>query len=402
MAGQTVGIGIEGDEAFEEALARGNLGDGLLRVRDAGKRGEGVLAVGAIGEVFLESGLGGDFGAEEFRIMQCGDGTVPGFAGILDTEEFIFGAAGVLGVAVAPVREEDFAALQERELVGKLVIADVFKFRYREEAAGGSGVARNEGEFAVLGTFRGPLEGVRGLNGLAVFVDAEKAHIEVVAGIFEIIGIAAEERDALLRGEDEADVGVFLEAVEVIGAALVESDDVAAEPGLGERFFFDFGGDLAAGEHGGLAGGTDGDRGIYAQGDVFDGLENVELEIDALLFVGRGFRVESVAEIIVFFVGKFLDIVGADMVIGDDETITADEGAGAAVVETNRGQLQPIQKLVSYREPVRLFDSGARELVEEPHAFVGGAGQGQKQDNCGKKQDSTHLAHCHTGEGRGV
>ena len=132
VAGQTVGIGIEGDEAVEEALTRGNLGDGLLRVRDAGKRGEGVLAVGAIGEVFLESGLGGDFGAEEFRIMQCGDGTVPGFAGILDTEEFIFGAAGVLGVAVAPVREEDFAALQERELVGKLVIADVFKFWNRE------------------------------------------------------------------------------------------------------------------------------------------------------------------------------------------------------------------------------------------------------------------------------
>lgn len=83
VAGQTVGIGIEGDEAFEEALARGNLGDGLLRVRDAGKRGEGVLAVGAIGEVFLESGLGGDFGTEEFRIMQCGDGTVPGLAGVL-------------------------------------------------------------------------------------------------------------------------------------------------------------------------------------------------------------------------------------------------------------------------------------------------------------------------------
>ena len=74
-----------------------------------------------------------------------------------------------------------------------------------------------------------PLQVVLDLGRLAVLVDAEEADVEVVARILEVVRIAAEEGDLLLRGEDQAHVGVLLEAIEVILAALVERDDVAAQ-----------------------------------------------------------------------------------------------------------------------------------------------------------------------------
>ena len=57
---------------------------------------------------------------------------------------------------------------------------------------------------------------MRGPGGLAVLVGAEEADVEVVAGELEVVGVAAEEGDGELGGEDEADVGVFLVGVEVI------------------------------------------------------------------------------------------------------------------------------------------------------------------------------------------
>ena len=61
-----------------------------------------------------------------------------------------------------------------------------------------------------------PLQVVLDLGRLVVLVDAEEADVEVVARILEVVRVAAEEGDLLLRGEDQADVGVLLEAVEVV------------------------------------------------------------------------------------------------------------------------------------------------------------------------------------------
>ena len=56
------------------------------------------------------------------------------------------------------------------------------------------------------------------LGRLAVLVNAEEADVEVVAGILEVVRIAAEEGDRLLRGEDQPHVGIFLVAIEVVRA----------------------------------------------------------------------------------------------------------------------------------------------------------------------------------------
>ena len=63
-----------------------------------------------------------------------------------------------------------------------------------------------------LRAVRAPLQVVLDLGRLAVLVDAEEADVEVVARVLEVVRVAAEEGDLLLGGEDEADVGVLLEA----------------------------------------------------------------------------------------------------------------------------------------------------------------------------------------------
>ena len=70
------------------------------------------------------------------------------------------------------------------------------------------------------------------LRRLAILVNAEKTHIEVEARKLEVVRIAAEERDLLLRREDQADVGVAFETVEMIRAALPERDHIRAQTGL--------------------------------------------------------------------------------------------------------------------------------------------------------------------------
>ena len=83
------------------------------------------------------------------------------------------------------------------------------------------------------------------LDRLVVLVDAEEADVEVVARVLEVIRVAAEEGGLLLRGEDDADVGVLLERVEVVLPAGVERDhvgpDVLLRVGSGLLEFGDLG-----------------------------------------------------------------------------------------------------------------------------------------------------------------
>ena len=65
--------------------------------------------------------------------------------------------------------------------------------------------------------------------------------VEAEARELEVVHVAAERRDPLLRGEHQPDVGVLLVAVQVILAALVERDHVAALARLLGRFLLDGG-----------------------------------------------------------------------------------------------------------------------------------------------------------------
>ena len=130
-----------------------------------------------------------------------------------------------------------------------------------------------------------PLEIMLDLGRLAVLIDAEEADVEVVAGILEVVGIAAEEGGGLLGGEDQPHVGVFLVAVEMVQAAVVERDHVAPQTGLLGRFLLDRVHDRAAGLFRLGRRAVLGNGRVDPLGDVLDAHEHVQFQIDALDFL---------------------------------------------------------------------------------------------------------------------
>ena len=155
------------------------------------------------------------------------------------------------------------------------------------------------------------------LGRLPVFVDAKDADIEIITRILEIVGIAAVKSDLLLRREDDANVVVSFVLIEMVKAALIKCDHVRAEAAPLFTFLFDLRNRVAArtvcliGRQAGF------DGGVYPRGYIFDRHEHVQLEIGALNFFGPRSRVKTLAQIIVFLAGGFLQGVSADMMIGD-------------------------------------------------------------------------------------
>ena len=107
----------------------------------------------------------------------------------------------------------------------------------------------NEHQFVVGRALGIPLQIVLRVDRLAVLVDAEQRHVQVVARIGEVVRVAAEEGGLLLGREHQPHVGVLLIAVEPVFAALVQRDDVGTQAGLLQALALDVGdGRFARGE----------------------------------------------------------------------------------------------------------------------------------------------------------
>jgi len=91
---------------------------------------------------------------------------------------------------------------------------------------GFAGAAAYENKFAVVRPIGIEFEKVLDLGRLAIFVYPKKADIEIVAGIFEVIGVAAKEGHLLLRREDQPHVVITFVPVKMVCTALIKCDDV--------------------------------------------------------------------------------------------------------------------------------------------------------------------------------
>src|SRR6267378_1689031 len=105
----------------------------------------------------------------------------------------------------------------------------VVQLGHRQLAGGAAGMPGDEGEIALLGHRRRPLEVMLGPRRLPVLVRADERDIEIVAGKVEVVGIAAEERDGHLRREHQAHVLEPLVPVEAVLPTVIQLDHVAAE-----------------------------------------------------------------------------------------------------------------------------------------------------------------------------
>ncbi len=178
---------------------------------------------------------------------------------------------------------------------------------------------------------------------LAFLVGAEEGHVQVVARVGEVVGVAAVERGLLLGGEDQLDVGILLVAVEPVFAALVEGDHVGAQAGLFQAHALDLG-------DGRLLGVVGFDRvhalldgGEHLGGDVLHRDEHVELEVGAGELFGRGGGVEAVGHVVLLRRGDLLQLAEGDVVVGQDQAVGADEGARAAVAHAHGSQADVLE-----------------------------------------------------------
>ena len=91
-----------------------------------------------------------------------------------------------------------------------------------------AGIARDENEIACARTLRGPFEVVLRMNRLIIFINTEQREIEIVAWIFEVVRVTAQERNLEFRRKHETHVGVLLVGVQVVLAALIKRNHVVA------------------------------------------------------------------------------------------------------------------------------------------------------------------------------
>ena len=167
----------------------------------------------------------------------------------------------------------------------------IFQMGHGVQPVGPARMAGDENQLVVAAPALLQLQKVLDLGRLVVLIDAEEADVEVVARILEVVGIAAEEGDVLFRREDQPHVGVFLELIEMILAALKQRDHVAAQAGLVERFLLDRvdhrpAGQLRVGRPTARL-----HRGVHSLGHVLDVHQDVQFQIDALhLFGLRSWR----------------------------------------------------------------------------------------------------------------
>ena len=150
--------------------------------------------------------------------------------GVLDAEQRSAGDARLLG-ALGRELGEDAAQLRlQEDAARQRHVAPELELRHRVEAMGRSGMAGGEGQIAGLRVRLGVAQIVgAGVERLAVEVDAQIGDVEVVARELEVVGIAAEEGDRLLGREHQPHVLVAAVLVEIVDAAVIELDHVAAD-----------------------------------------------------------------------------------------------------------------------------------------------------------------------------
>ena len=250
----------------------------------------------------------------------------------------------------------------------------------RVQPIGVSRIAGDEHQFAIVNALRIPMEIIGDFRRFAVFVNAEQAEVEIEPRILEIIRIAAEKGDLLLGRKDEPDIGIAFVAIELVDAAAIKRDHVAAEAGGVVRFFLDR---VDHGPAGFISGGRVHlrlDGRLDAGGHVLGGFEHVEFAIDDTEFLGSRSGMKAVVHIVVLGRAQFLQCPGPDVMIGEHQPVGGDERPAAAVVESHGGKLQMLEPLGRRLEAVFLFEDFRGRTGKQPHSFIGGGEIGEHDE----------------------
>ena len=231
-----------------------------------------------------------------------------------------------------------------------------------------------------FGAVDAPFEMRRRRDRLAVLVKPHEGAIEVVAREVEIVRIAAEERHLLFRREDEPHIGIFAVGVELVLAALIERDDLAAELrfAAGAAFLLDRR-DLGVARLDEILSGLALARIGDARGHIGDAVEHFGLHAGAELLVLACRGGEAVLHIVDLVGGKVLRAAANAMMVGQHHAILGDDRGRAAGRQAHRGAAHIVEpRLVDIDAVFRLHRRGG-EIVEGPHAFIGERAGGRRR-----------------------
>ena len=150
---------------------------------------------------------------------------------------------------------------------------------------------------------------------------------------------------------------------------MVERNYVGAQTGLLETLALDLG-DLGLPRvkrclvaHAGL------DHAHDLRRDVFNGHQDVQLEVRALQFLLGCPRVKAVLHVVLLGRRNFLQLPEGHVVVGEDQAVGTDERARAAVVEAHARQAHVVEPICGRRKAVGLLQLLHGRIVEGPHAL---------------------------------
>jgi len=213
--------------------------------------------------------------------VQPAEDARPGLARVLHAEQVVLADAGVLGAAGAEGGELHLAAPQVAQRERHLHVPQEAQVVVGEDALRAGRVSEHEGQLAVGRTRGAPLQKVLAAQRLAVLVDAQEAHVQTEARVLEVVVIAPEEGDVLLRSHHQPHVVVALVAIHVVAAPAVERDHLAAQAGGGLRLLFQPRHRLALRLEARRGSQVRAGRGPDALGHVLDRPEDLDLHVRA-------------------------------------------------------------------------------------------------------------------------
>ena len=161
--------------------------------------------------------------------------------------------------------------------------------------------------------------------GLPVFIRPENANIEIKAGIFEIIGIAAVKSHLLFWRENNPDVVVTLVTVKMINTALIKRDDIGAQAGFVFAFLFNLRHCVLTRLTRGVRRHASFYRGVHLCGYIFDRHQHVQLEVGAFDFFRVRLRIEAFLQVIVLLARRLLQRICPHVMIGNAESVSGNE-----------------------------------------------------------------------------
>ena len=296
------------------------------------------------------------------------------------------GGVGIAGAAAFNRRQQLVEDLHPRRQRPSGLFAE---FVGAAVAEGGARVAGEHGEVAFARPVAGHLQ-VRGVpvghvvgrigGRLAVAADVgtQQGEVAGVARPHEVVDLVAEVADAARRRVDQAQVAQLqLADPEEIGA-VVHVGHAAADPGLALAF----GDDALAGRIDRVEVGAAAHAARIAQHLVGDPVEthrhqHPEVRIGRQLGAAVGGDV-AVLDQVALGGAVVLDHAVGDVVVGQDQAVGGDEGAGAAAGAHHRvqrragevGQRGRIAGIAGLAQPL----GDLRQLRGHPHAFVGVCG----------------------------